>query len=154
MLFRTHIVFGLFLYLLLVGYVNNWLVVLFGVLLGVVLPDLDSRKSRYGQRWYFRPLQWIVKHRGIMHSVLFGAVLVGIFAMLSLDFGFGFLIGFSSHLFMDLLTRQGVPLLWPLLAKRFGFGIRTGGIFEDIIFVLLLLSDTLLVGYLFFNILL
>ncbi len=154
MLFRTHIIFGFFLYVLFFIYLENWLIVLLGVLLGTILPDLDCRKSRYGRRWYFRPLQWIVRHRGVMHSILFGIVLVSLFAILSIEFAFGFLLGFGGHLFMDLLTRRGVPLFWPFCNKRFGAGIRTGGIIEDIIFVLLLLVDIFVVGYLFFNILL
>jgi len=118
---------------------------LIGVLIGVLIVDLDSKKSRVGNYFLFRPFQFFVKHRGFMHSLLFGFVVMVIFAMFSVNLAFGFILGFLSHLFLDCLTRQGVMLLWPISKKRFRFLLRSGGLLEDVIFVLLLLVDVLLI---------
>lgn len=45
----------------------------------------------------------------------------------------GIVLGYISHIFLDLLTKEGVPLLRPLLKIRFKFSpFRTGGIIEFI----------------------
>jgi len=49
-------------------------------------------------------------------------------------------VGYVSHLFLDCLTRGGVRLFWPLKFKVKGF-VKSGGIVEQVIFVLLLLGD-------------
>jgi inner membrane protein len=102
-------------------------------------------------------------HRFISHSLL-GIVLFGV----GLDFILGivgkvllvdmevvwwaFMIGFVSHIIMDLFTRDGVPLLFPIPIK-FGFPplralrMATGGIVEkSFIFPALLLIN----GYLIY----
>lgn len=95
-------------------------------------------------------------HRLITHSIL-GLVATGyllrwfleiLHTVLLVDMNivwWAFIIGFVSHLIMDLLTREGVPLLFPIPIK---FGIppvkamrpKTGGFFEKIIVFPLLIG--------------
>lgn len=98
------------------------------------------------------PLAWIglvlllllfSTHRGMSHSLIFlGIVIFGArqittfydYSNYSLIFGGGV----ASHLFSDMATKQGVPLLWPLKKRfRFPFYIKSGGKMENLVFVIL-----------------
>lgn len=64
-------------------------------------------------------------HRGITHSLLALGLTVALGELPFLPWHWlhlGFLIGwgYASHLLADALTKQGIPLLWPL-DRRFGF---------------------------------
>lgn len=144
MLFKTHVAFGLFIYFVLFSYLDSWFVFLIGLLIGVVIVDLDCSNSRFGRILFFRPFQFFIKHRGMFHSLFFGFVLMIIFGIFSTWFAFGFIVGFLSHLFLDFLTYRGIMIFWPFFKKRFGMGLRSGGVLEDIIFVCFLLIDFLL----------
>lgn len=132
--------FSLGVYFLLGYFVEMpWFVLVF-VLLATVFVDVDVGKSRFGNHWYFRPLQFFVKHRGILHSLFFGLLLSLILGGVSLWAGFGFFVGYVSHLFLDCLTKSGVGLFWPFGWKVKGF-VKSGSWVEDVVFVLLLLGD-------------
>ncbi|MBP7708371.1 metal-dependent hydrolase [Candidatus Pacearchaeota archaeon] len=150
MLFRSHIVFSLFLYLIILRFFELDFAskVVFGIFLflATILVDLDSRNSKIGNHWYLRPLQWIFSHRGALHSLLFCFIFSFLVFSLDKNAGIGFLAGYLSHLFLDLLTRQGLFLFWPFSKKKISLlGLKTGGIFEEIFFVLVLLVDVALI---------
>jgi len=150
MLFRTHIVFSLAVYFLLSYYIAMpWYVLIF-VLLATAFVDIDIKNSKAGNRWYLRPLQWFTKHRGVLHSLVVGLLLSLVIAAVSQWAGFGFFIGYVSHLFLDCLTKSGVKLFWPFPWKIKGF-VKSGGIIEQIVFVLLLLGNIFVVGKWFFH---
>ena len=131
MLFRTHIVFSLAVYFLL----NHFLVMPFWVL-GFVLfatafVDIDIKNSKFGNHWFFRPLQWLTRHRGVLHSLvacIFLSLVVGSFSLWG---GFGFFVGYISHLFLDCLTVLGVRLFWPFGFKVKGFVGFASKLFSD-----------------------
>jgi len=92
---------------LLTGAVMCWL---------AMLPDVDHRLP-------------VIEHRGITHSLLFAALIAGLFgavgtalagafSVAGMSLGvFGVLLGVlvvGAHLVGDALTPAGVPLLWPL----------------------------------------
>ncbi|MBT7101890.1 metal-dependent hydrolase [archaeon] len=145
MLFRTHIVFSLAVWFVLNYFLVMPIYVLFFVLLATVFVDVDIKNSRFGNHWFFRPLQFMTRHRGVLHSLVAGILLSLVIGAVSLWAGFGFFVGYVSHLFLDCLTRGGVRLLWPFPWKIKGF-VRSGGIFEQVVFVLLLLGDIFVVG--------
>lgn len=82
----------------------------------VMLPDVDHRVPG-------------IRHRGPTHSVLFAALVGGVFAAVGALLaegismidqprlsGFGFFVGFTAigaHLLGDVLTPAGVTLFWP-----------------------------------------
>lgn len=108
--------------------------------LGSLLPDIDHPGSWFGRRVrsVSIPLSMVFGHRGITHSLL--AVLGCLFGLLILGKGAiapAVLVGYLSHLACDSLTKSGVPLLWPW---RRPFGprlLRTGGLAEFGLAVLL-----------------
>jgi len=139
-------------------------------MVGGLAPDLDQPTSGLYNR--VRAGSFIGKiisplfggHRFISHSIL-GVVLIAF----ALEFILGvvgrvlivdmeivwwaFMIGFVSHLIMDMFTRDGVPLLFPIPIK-FGFPplralrISTGGVIEkSFIFPALLIIN----GYLIYT---
>ena len=134
--------FGVFVYFVLSYFVEMPLYVLLFVLLATVFVDIDIKNSRFGNRWYFRPLQFLVRHRGLIHSLFFGVLLSLILGSVSLWGGFGFFVGYLSHLFLDCWTKSGVKLFWPFRWKVKGF-VRSGSWVEDVLFVLILILDIL-----------
>jgi len=149
MLFRTHVVFALASYFLLSYFVEMPIYVLGFVLLGAVFVDVDIRNSRFGNRWYFRLLQFFTRHRGMFHSLFFAVLISLIIGMINRWFGFGLFVGYVSHLFLDVFTLEGVRLFWPFNWKVKGF-VKSGGIVEQVVFVLLLLGNICFVAWLVF----
>ena len=78
MMFRTHIAIGVFFMFVFLPMVNNKLLFAGIVLLCSILPDIDVSQSYLGKHKILRPLQWIVKHRGIFHSFTL-AIIVALF---------------------------------------------------------------------------
>ena len=135
MLFLTHVLFGA-----LVGVVfSSW----FGglgfflmVLLGSILPDIDSSGSKMN-RWsgiIGEIVSFFSKHRGFFHSLWFVAlsvILVKIFV--GVTYAWGLFLGMVSHLVMDGMTRQGVHLVYPLSRFRINGFMKTGGMGEIVV---------------------
>jgi inner membrane protein len=140
-------------YFLLSYFISMPFYVLIFVLLSTVFVDVDSKRSWFGNRWYFRPLQWMTRHRGVLHGLFSGVLLSLIIGVVSRWAGFGFLVGYISHLGLDCFTKSGVALFWPIGFKIKGF-VKSGGIVEDVIFVLLLLGNIFIVGKILFHYLL
>ncbi|MFH1971865.1 MAG: metal-dependent hydrolase [archaeon] len=137
MMFKTHLVIGVLLGLVLVSLLNPvYPVLFFGVLvLASLLPDIDTPKSKVGKKVGIvsNILNVTLGHRGLMHSIYLPAV-VAIFGVL---FGFpligyAFAIGYMIHLIADMFTKDGIHLFYPVLNIR-GF-ITTGSIWESFIF--------------------
>lgn len=137
--------------------------------IGGLFPDLDQVTGNLWQKFpagsilgrLFAP--FFGGHRHISHSILglfiFGKLAEYILNRASLtilvDMNFvwaGFMIGYISHLVMDLFTKEGVALLFPIYFK-FGIPpisalrITTGKLMEKIlVFPALLVAD----GYIFY----
>ncbi len=139
-------------------------------MIGGLTPDIDQPTA---DLWHKLPAGGVYSrlftpllggHRYISHSVsgilLFGflskILLQAMSTVLLTDMNivwWAFMIGFLSHILMDLFTREGEPLLFPIPFK-FGFPpfaflrIKTGGFLEKMfIFPLLLLIN----AYLFYT---
>ncbi len=142
MFFHTHILLGVGLFLIVNDFISfeNQALALLLVLLGSILPDIDSRYSKIN-RWsgivgIF--VTFFFKHRGIFHSLVFHFILA-----LIAGYFFGFIyalalfIGYSAHLIGDALTRGGVKFLYPFSNFKLRGPFKVGGFAETIIFVLL-----------------
>jgi inner membrane protein len=94
-----------------------------------LLPDIDHTKSMIGKLFFplAKYLDRNFGHRTITHSI---TVLIPLFVFLcffelniinayferiGLDFSLIFLFAFLSHLILDMLTIQGIPLFYPFL---------------------------------------
>lgn len=69
--------------------------------------------------------KWATKHRGLMHTMVVPAVLY--FALGASEAPLykysiiGLIVGYISHLFADMLTIEGCPILFPLSRNNFRF---------------------------------
>lgn len=148
MLLKTHLAFGILMIILFVQHVNDKLIFMAMVLVATVLPDLDSGFSSWGRHLIFRPLQFFVKHRGIIHSFTLAVAISIVLSMFWPVVSLGFFVGYSVHLICDSFTKEGIQPFWPLKSKSIGF-ISTGGRIEDSIFVGLILFDLILIVFAF-----
>jgi inner membrane protein len=136
---------------------------------GALVPDIDSGTADIWEHVPFggvagRAANTFLAHRNFTHSLL-AAGLIGwlvyeLLTLLPVYWGIdaylcwlGFMIGFGAHLLADMLTIQGLPLLWPW-QRSFGLppkpleGVRivSGGWFEQLVlFPILNLSLILIV---------
>lgn len=174
---RTHDLAGLT--LLTIAFVLNplselTLVTFFAIMLsnqiGTTFPDLDQPTAEFYRELpagsvvgrLFSPL--LGGHRHISHSLLGMAIYSYLYHLLlvylakyfKVDMNlvwWAFILGYLSHLFMDSLTKEGVPWFFPL-PVRFGFPpfkwlrITTGAIFEKLFIYPALISVNLYIIYL------
>jgi inner membrane protein len=104
------------------------------VILASVLPDCDSRFNSIGSKIYFRPVQFFVKHRGIMHSFLFLVLISLIISLFFSEIALAFFLGYGLHLLADSFTIVGISALWPFKFRING-SHRTGSFNEELIFL-------------------
>lgn len=143
---RTHVAFALMFVLMFVTSVQNKLVFIFVALLASLIPDLDSTHSFLGKYVILRPIQWLLKHRGLMHSLTFCVIVA-----LLLDFvwpvlAFPFFLGYSSHILLDSFSIDGIRPFWPSRKEIKGI-LKTDGVTEKVTFFVLILVDVLLLAY-------
>lgn len=127
----THFLIAFVIYLLFVriGLLKLDVVVV-GLAVGSIIPDIDHPQSLLGG---------VVKHRGIVHSLLaLGVSFVILSTLLSLYnanqlIAFGFFLGYFIHLVTDSLTPMGVKWLQPFKRGSVRFIIKTGGFGELVI---------------------
>lgn len=144
MLFLTHLLLGIISFLLIKGYlVGNQIIILLLILLGSILPDIDEENSRIN-KWggiLGKIIAFFSKHRGMFHSLLFA---VGLSAILGYfwawNYGLALFIGYLSHLIGDALTPMGVQVFYPFLKFRIKGPIKTGGLMEVLVVIILVLG--------------
>ena len=121
------------------------------LLLGSLLPDIDTTTAGAGR--YVRPLAaWIETrfgHRTVTHGLLFAVAVSALLLPLGVPVALALLYGVLSHLLLDTMNVNGVPLLWPY-RLQFWFlpnrssRIRYGSPQETTLAVALALSGALL----------
>jgi inner membrane protein len=130
MRFYTHVACSILFYVTF-AYLINLDIVIFGIFVAgmiSVFPDLIDRVD--------------FKHRGIGHSLIWLIPFV-IIGLLNFGIGFALIIGFLSHIFLDTLTWNGCPFIYPFSKINFVAlnkrnRIKTGTAKEKAIFVFLL----------------
>ena len=123
----THLILA-FLILLLFGFVLSFPIHLaIFAFIGVLLPDLDVKPRKM--------------HRKLCHNVWFLIIVLFVAYNLRLDRTSAIIvsIGFFSHMVGDALTHKGIMPLWPIKKPKFNGPIKTGGLGEYLIVLVLLL---------------
>ena len=130
--------------------------------LGGMFPDIDIRTSKISKRMKLtsRIISSLFGHRGFLHSPLF----IGLVYLICLtifqnkdimQYSYiyvGFCAGFVMHLFCDMATKGGIPLLYPFYRKRFRFGVfESGHKFEWISLTFICVLTIALTGFLIWN---
>ena len=108
------------------------------VSVGSMLPDIDTPHSLIGK--VFKPISLLLNkkfsHRTAVHSILFSLPL-----LLIPKFGHLIFIGFVLHLLLDMSTKTGVMIFYPLnliavIPRKDEWRIRTGSIQELFLFII------------------
>lgn len=96
-----------------------------------LLPDIDHPQAFMGRRLIIGRL---FHHRGFTHSLLALALLgLACWHYLPYPIAFNLALGYGSHLLLDALNPQGVPLLYPI-KYRFSFApFRAGGTLDRLL---------------------
>jgi membrane-bound metal-dependent hydrolase YbcI (DUF457 family) len=142
MLFKTHLALGILAIILIIPHVTYKFIFGLMVLVATILPDIDTGFSNPGKYMIFKPLQFFVKHRGIIHSFTFAIIISIALSMFFPIASLGFFVGFSVHLLADAFTKDGIQAFWPFKKRSTGI-IRTGGRVEDGLFISIILIDIL-----------
>jgi len=143
MLIRTHLAITLFLVLLLIENVSSPILFLVVAMFATYIPDIDSKNSRIGHHLFFRPIQWLSRHRGMIHSFSFLILVTFFIALILPGVALGFFVGYGSHLFVDSFTIEGIRPFYPS-KKRSSGNVITGSLSETNILVVFLILDIIL----------
>jgi inner membrane protein len=150
MMLKTHLAISVMILLLFLPHVNHRLIFIPVLLFVTIIPDLDSYSSALGKHWIFRPIQLFLSHRGLIHSFTICFILSLAFAFYFPIIALPFFLGYSSHIFADSFTVDGIKPFWPMKYETKGL-IRTGGSVEQgLFFVFIFISIILFMG-LFWN---
>ena len=144
MLTKTHLAISIFAILLFINSVKSKIIFSIVVLIATLIPDIDSNLSWLGKRIIFRPLQFFVRHRGILHSFTFLILISLIFVLFVPVVVFGFFLGYGSHLLADSFTIDGIRPFYPF-KKTSSWKIRTGGKREIMILIVFIIADLIMV---------
>lgn len=150
MLIRTHLAIAVF-FILIFSYIEKNFLFVFVFIISTFIPDIDSRFSKLGRRKIFRPLQFFLGHRKIFHSFLFLALISFPIFFISKTVFYGFILGYGLHLFVDCFSVLGIYPFYPFEYKIKGF-VRTGSLFETVLFYGFLFFDMFLFIRYFLNI--
>jgi len=155
MLGRTHIVCGCFAGVVAVQLGAPMNVIGFiSVLAGSLAPDIDTRGyiSTPGRFFPFLPkilrellnvlgltinfiIRMFTRHRGLTHAPLLCMLILALSIRYGSYYGVLFSLGFFSHLFLDLLTEEGIPVFYPFSKKSLSLQVtHTGSSLEEIFY--------------------
>lgn len=143
MMLRTHVVIAILAILLFISHVKYQMFFILVTLIATLLPDIDCAYSTFGKAKIFRPLQFFIKHRSVIHSFTLAILLSLIFAFIIPVIALPFFLGYSLHLFLDAFTKEGIKPFWPWKKESSGF-VRTGGRIEKGIFLVFAVLDAIL----------
>jgi inner membrane protein len=145
----NHLLFGILIYLVFtkLNFLDFKIIGIIILLIASLLPDIDIITSTFGNK--IKIIAFAFKHRGFFHSLLFGILMI-IILLYANFYYFEFMIGYFSHLILDMTTYKGIQFFWPLNFKFKGF-IKTNNTINRILSLGLFLINILFI--LFFMIL-
>lgn len=137
--------------------------------LGSIMPDIDQPRSKISNRNIATRVigtstHLVLGHRGVTHTIIFGAVLSAIlyFAVnffpellikytqcdaVSMITALSFMAGYLSHLILDTFNAGGIMWLWPFSSRKYHVAeIRSGGIVDTIIIAVALAVIAIALG--------
>lgn len=150
MLAKTHLSITILFVLLFFSHISHKLSFVIFSLVATLIPDVDSQFSELGKKKVFRIFQLFLKHRGILHSILFLIILSVLLALFYPVAAFPFFLGYGLHLISDSFTVSGVRIFYPF--KRVYSGVlRTGTRAETSVFVFFLILDIFVLASIIFS---
>ena len=144
MLLRTHLLITLFFGLLFFPFVNYPLLFMVVALVSTYIPDIDLKYPVGKKRFFLKPLQWMVSHRGFLHSFVFLLLITLGFVLFFPLFALPFFLGYASHLMADSFTVKGIRPFYPFSYSCKG-KIKTGGISETNVIIFFMIANLFLI---------
>lgn len=149
MMFLTHLLFGLFCGLVTLNIFSpkNMIVYFSLVVVGSMLPDIDCADSRSSKAAgiFGKISSALLRHRGILHSIW--PILAVWFLFESFNgraWSIPLLVGYSSHLFIDMFNHAGIRVFHPINFHIKGF-IKAGSISEKAVMMIIFVLDIFLI---------
>lgn len=110
--------------------------------IGALLPDICHGGSKIGRSFpvLSKLINTLFGHRTFTHSLLFLLLIGVLLNALSANeaAAAGLLVGMASHLVLDMATKNGIKLFFPLkVTVRFPITATTGGLAEYAVFAVL-----------------
>lgn len=140
---KTHIIGGIASSLAFAYFSNFDPVITVGAgIIGALIPDICHGGSKMGKALPIlsKIINLIFGHRSFTHSLLF-LVLASFLMDRFLPYDAvknGLMIGMISHLILDMATKSGIQLFFPISFKvKFPITIRTGSMPENLVFSIL-----------------
>ena len=141
MLFKTHLLFGFLCALFGVQFLQPQNQILFVILavIGSALPDLDHPNSKLGRK--VKIVAYLFEHRGFTHGlfILVPLLFFSLYYMQTVN-AYALLIGYISHIAIDMLTVEGIMPLHPISKFRLRGFVRTGHSLEYVVMAVLLVG--------------
>ena len=140
---KTHIVGGIATSLAFAQIMNHDPIIMMGAgIIGALLPDICHGGSKIGRKMPLlsKLINTLFGHRTFTHSLLFLIIVAALLTSYvpSEAVRAGVITGMASHYLLDMVTKNGIKLLFPLnLTIRFPLTVKTGGPAESIFFYLL-----------------
>ena len=130
-------------------------ILLIGGVAGALIPDICHGSSTIGRRFTFvsKIISALFGHRTFTHSLLFLLLALALFETIGLNeaLSAGIIVGMVSHLLLDMATKRGIKLLFPLrVTVRLPLTTSTGSFTEYVVFAALSLLSVYF-GYGLFN---
>jgi inner membrane protein len=139
MLFRTHLAFSFLIGLYLIEFldINEQILFMVVLLFFSVFPDVDERTSKIFKK--LKPFSYLAAlfgHRNIFHTIYFPVAIFLVLYIFNLKLlSIAVLVGYLLHLFLDLITKKGLALFYPLSKKRIKGFVKVGSLIENLIFL-------------------
>lgn len=140
---NTHIIGGIAASLALAQVTNYNPVILVGAgVIGALLPDICHGGSKVGRTFPLvsKIINTLFGHRSFTHSLLFLILIAALLRSFVTNESVvaGILVGIVSHFVLDMATKNGIKLMFPLkLTVRFPITTKTGGVVEYVVFAAL-----------------
>lgn len=142
---KTHIVGGIAASLAYAQFTNHDPLIMVGAgIIGGLLPDICHGGSKLGRKLPLlsKLINMIFGHRTFTHSLLFLVIIAWLLNSFIPNEAVkaGLLAGMVSHYVLDMATKNGIKLLFPInLTVRFPLTTRTGSKVENAVFSILTL---------------
>ena len=143
MLFRTHLIFGFLIGLYIIDFLKIKKKILFMIILLFfsIFPDVDESSSKIFKK--LKPFSYLAAlfgHRNIFHTIYFPIAISLVLFILNLKLiSLAVLIGYSLHIILDLTTKKGIALFYPLSKKKIRGFIKVGSLVENILLIILII---------------
>lgn len=145
MMFLTHLAFGILMGLLVIKFnflnINNNILFLITTSISSIIPDIDIATSFVSKKTSpaTYAISYFFKHRGIIHSIIIPIIIFIITYTANREIALAILLGYSSHIVLDSLTKEGIRPFSPITEYKIKGIIKSAGLADFMILIFLII---------------